>query len=112
MKRFLLATAATLTLVLGGLFTPQNAEAQPWRYRSGYAYGPYYGGYYQPYTTYRPNYYYPSPRYYSGYYGAPYYSPNYYGYRSYYGPGYSYGYPANRSAGVYLGVPGAGVYVR
>jgi hypothetical protein len=104
MKRFLLATVAALTLAAGTLMTPASADAQPYRYRGGYGYRPYYGNYYRPYVY--PRYYAP-PRYYSGYYGYPRY--RYPGY--YYGPRY-YGSPYGRSAGVYLGAPGVGVYVR
>jgi hypothetical protein len=112
MKRFLLASFATFALLVGGLFTPADADAQSWRYRGGYTYRPYYGSYYRPYGYYQP-YYYSGPRYYSGYYGSPqygyprYYSPAYYG-----APAYYYGSPYARSAGVYLGAPGVGVYVR
>ena len=102
MKRFLFATIATLALTFAGLMTPTSAEAQGYRYRTYRPY--YYGNYYRPYTYSRPYYY--APRNY-GYYRYPGYA-----YPRYYAPGYYYGYPANRSAGVSVGVPGVGVYVR
>jgi hypothetical protein len=85
MSNFLLTTAATAALLIGGLTWTDTADARPrgW-YRSAPAvryYRPYYGyrTYYRPYYGYQSYY---SPYYsypiYSGYYGAP-YGSYYYG---------------------------------
>jgi hypothetical protein len=92
MKKFILAFAATATLLIGSLATPSTAEARPWGWRGGYYGGGYYGGGY--YGGYRP--------YYGGYYSRPYYYGNTYSpYRTYYRyPSYYYGSP-----GYYYGSP-------
>lgn len=96
MRKLLLTLAATATLLVGGLMTPDTADARP-RWRGGYYYRPPAVSYYRPYYggyDWRPNYY---------------YSPSYYG-PSYYG-GYYYGYPARYSwGGPWYG--GSGVYFR
>ena len=117
MKRLLLTLAATAALAVSGLTFTHSAEARPRGWGGGGYYGArsYYGGGWG--GAYARNSFYGG---YGPYYGRSYYAPTYgypaYGYPAYgYGSGYGYPYYNNgygRSAGVYLGTPAGGIYIR